>query len=150
VRGRKPVPTHLKILRGNPGGRPINRNEPKPQPRRPSCPAWLSPEAKKAWRFLVRELEDMGVLAKIQGPVLVVLSEAIAHHQEACRIVDAAGVLIKGRDGGLVKNPACQIARDTGAAIGRLGGEFGMTPSMLTRLSLPTESDDELTRRYLT
>lgn len=30
MRGRKPKPTHLKLLEGNPGHRPINGAEPKP------------------------------------------------------------------------------------------------------------------------
>ena len=30
MRGRKPVPTALKKLRGNPGKRPLNDAEPKP------------------------------------------------------------------------------------------------------------------------
>jgi len=28
--GRKPKPTALKIIEGNPGKRPLNKNEPKP------------------------------------------------------------------------------------------------------------------------
>ena len=31
-RGRKPKPTALKVLEGNPGGRPLNLNEPKSAP----------------------------------------------------------------------------------------------------------------------
>jgi hypothetical protein len=29
--GPRPTPTYLKLLRGNPGRRPINKNEPKPE-----------------------------------------------------------------------------------------------------------------------
>lgn len=38
MRGRKPKPTHLKLLEGNPGHRPINGAEPKPNPGLPTCP----------------------------------------------------------------------------------------------------------------
>ncbi|MEQ8198694.1 MAG: phage terminase small subunit P27 family, partial [Clostridiaceae bacterium] len=30
-RGRKPKPTAIKVLEGNPGKRPLNKNEPKPE-----------------------------------------------------------------------------------------------------------------------
>ena len=37
-RGRKPKPTVLKELEGNPGRRPLNKNEPKPNKKAPRCP----------------------------------------------------------------------------------------------------------------
>ena len=45
TRGRKPKPTALKVLEGNPGKRPLNENEPKPERKAPECPSWLEPEA---------------------------------------------------------------------------------------------------------
>ena len=46
-RGRKPKPTAIKELEGNPGKRPLNDAEPKPEHKAPPCPKWLEPEAKK-------------------------------------------------------------------------------------------------------
>ena len=46
TRGRKPTPTAIKELEGNPGKRPLNAKEPKPVKKAPSCPKWLEPEAK--------------------------------------------------------------------------------------------------------
>ena len=43
-RGRKPKPTAVKVLEGNPGKRSLNTAEPKKAPR---CPSWLEDEAKK-------------------------------------------------------------------------------------------------------
>lgn len=40
-RGRKPKPTAVKQLEGNPGKRQLNANEPKPAARAPSCPKGL-------------------------------------------------------------------------------------------------------------
>ena len=47
TRGRKPKPTALKVLEGNPGKRPLNDREPVPPRAALKCPAWLLPEAKK-------------------------------------------------------------------------------------------------------
>ena len=41
IRGRKPKPTALKLLEGNPGKRPINEHEPVPPKGTVKCPTWL-------------------------------------------------------------------------------------------------------------
>ena len=51
--GRKPKPTAVKKLEGNPGKRKLNTKELVPAKGMPACPDWLMPEAKKngnAWR----------------------------------------------------------------------------------------------------
>ena len=47
TRGRKPTPTAMKLLEGNPGKRKLNDKEPRPEKKAPSCPKWLEPEGKK-------------------------------------------------------------------------------------------------------
>ena len=64
TRGRKPKPTALKLLEGNPGKRPINEHEPVPPKGTVKCPTWLEPEAKKEWKRLAPSLEAMGVLTQ--------------------------------------------------------------------------------------
>ena len=57
AKGRKPTPTHLRVLRGNPSGRPLNKAEPEfaaDVPLRP--PAHLDAEAKRCWKRLAPEL----------------------------------------------------------------------------------------------
>ena len=56
MRGRRPKPTRLKMLTGNPGKRPLNGNEPRPAPAVPDCPAELGPLARTEWNRLVGEL----------------------------------------------------------------------------------------------
>ena len=46
TRGRKPKPTAVKVLEGNPGKRPLNMFEPVPDKVAPECPSWLNDEAK--------------------------------------------------------------------------------------------------------
>ena len=40
-RGPRPQPTQLRLVRGNPGKRAINKLEPKPDGGIPAKPAWL-------------------------------------------------------------------------------------------------------------
>ena len=49
TRGRKPTPTAIKELEGNPGKRALNDKEPKPVKKAPACPKWLEDEAKNGY-----------------------------------------------------------------------------------------------------
>jgi hypothetical protein len=46
MRGRRPKPTPVKVLTGNPGKRPLNKNEPRPDVLIPECPPELGPVAR--------------------------------------------------------------------------------------------------------
>ena len=54
MRGRKPKPTVLKLLDGNPGKRTINDREPTAAGGIPELPDWLDDEAKAEWYRIVR------------------------------------------------------------------------------------------------
>ena len=76
TRGRKPKPTAMKELEGNPGKHPLNTSEPKPNKKAPACPKWLEPEAKKEWRRLAKQMEAIGILTEVDmgfPPYLVLL-----------------------------------------------------------------------------
>ena len=61
MRGRKPKPTRLKLIEGNPGRRPIRGHEPQPPASQPTCPAHLSPTAKAEWKRLAQSLNAIGL-----------------------------------------------------------------------------------------
>ena len=62
MRGRKPQPTKLKILKGNPGKRPLNLDEPELPATPTACPKDLKGDAKKEWERLAESLVTAGVL----------------------------------------------------------------------------------------
>ena len=57
-RGPKPAPNVLKLLRGNPGKRPINQEEPVSRLEIPNPPWELEPDVKKEWDKLCEELDN--------------------------------------------------------------------------------------------
>ena len=81
TRGRKPKPTAMKELEGNPGKHPLNTSEPKPNKKAPACPKWLEPEAKKEWRRLAKQMEAIGILTEVDHPAA----------QDIYPVTDAAG-----------------------------------------------------------
>jgi P27 family predicted phage terminase small subunit len=62
--GRSKEPTDLKILRGNPGKRPIGENEVKPLPIIGECPIWLDMYAKEVWKEFSPKLDKLGLLTE--------------------------------------------------------------------------------------
>ena len=81
--GRKPKPTALKMLEGNPRGRPLNTEEPKPEKKAPRCPSWLEAEAKKEWKRLAKVLENMGLLTEMDMAAFAGYCQAYARWKEA-------------------------------------------------------------------
>ena len=65
--GRKPKPTAIKKLEGNPGKRKLNTKEDIPVKGRPTCPEWLLREAKKEWDRLADLMNQMGVLSEVDS-----------------------------------------------------------------------------------
>jgi P27 family predicted phage terminase small subunit len=151
VVGRRPTPTSLKLLKGNPGKRPLNKKEPKPPPGAPGCPTWLSLEAKAEWRRVVPIMDKLGLLSKVDRAALATYCESWATFVYAQRLVHKHGIVIRvvdevTADGMTIitktaKNPAIQVARDAADKVRQFGTEFGLTPSARTRLEIP-EADD--------
>ena len=83
MRGRRPKPTHLKVMRGNPGKRALNPHEPKPRPAMPTCPAHLCPSAKAEWKRLARELHALSILSNLDRAALAGYCQAYGRWVEA-------------------------------------------------------------------
>ena len=81
TRGRKPKPTAMKVLEGNPGKRPLNFAEPHPEKKLPDCPEWLEDEAKaesKKASKKAAKTEDAPVAPAIEKTTLGDLEELAA------------------------------------------------------------------------
>ena len=89
--GRKPKPTALKKLEGNPGKRKLNTKEPVPAKGMPECPKWLLPEAKEEWKRLCQKLSDMGVLTEIDMAAFAAYCQSYARWKEAKEHIDSEG-----------------------------------------------------------
>ena len=89
-RGRKPKPTALKMLEGNPGGRPLNTKEPKPEKKAPRCPSWLEDEAKKEWKRMAKVLENMGLLTEMDMAAFAGVLSGVCPLEGSRGIPDAA------------------------------------------------------------
>ena len=111
TRGRKPTPTAIKELEGNPGKRPMNSAEPKPEKKAPPCPKWLEPEAKKEWRRLSKQLEQIGVLTEVDQAAFASYCQAYARWKEAEEFITQHGTIVKTPSGYWQQVPQVSIAQ---------------------------------------
>lgn len=138
--GRKPVPTALKLVRGNPGKRPINRNEPRPS-REVVMPDWLSPEAAKHWPIVAKLLHDAGLLTAIDVTALGLYCESFARWKHANAQIMRFGTVVKSPNGYPIQSPYLSIANKAHEQMTRLLAEFGMTPASRMRCTVAKPDD---------
>ncbi len=142
--GRKPKPTTLKKLAGNPGRRPLNEIEPKPGPADPKMPRGMLPkEGQRLWKSLAGPLTQMGVLTEVDLPAFEMLCLHYAMARDAFEIVNKLGLFVKDRDGQPRKNPAMQLFRDNSASYRAYVTEFGLTPSSRVKIKAEPLGEDK-------
>jgi P27 family predicted phage terminase small subunit len=149
MRGRKPKPTILKVLDGNPGRRPLNDREPESAPGTPVRPDWLDAEAQAEWDRVTGELTDMGLLTLADRAALAAYCTAWSRWVEAEAMVKKFGMIVKSPERGFpMKSPYLSIADQALETMRKLMIEFGLTPSSRSRIRVPPGGDevDELDR----
>ncbi|MGM9938024.1 MAG: phage terminase small subunit P27 family [Candidatus Ornithomonoglobus sp.] len=133
-RGRKPKPTALKELEGNPGKRQLNMNEPKPLAKAPTCPKWLEDEAKKEWKRLAKKMEQLGVLTEVDMAAFAGYCQAYARWKAAEEFISKHGAIVKTPSGYWQQVPQVSIAQQYLKDMQKLAEQFGLTPASRSRI----------------
>ena len=134
-RGRKPKPTRLKVIQGNPGKRPIEADAATPETKIPSCPAHLDTVARKEWKRVAEELRKLGLISAVSMAALAVYALAWS------RWIKAENMIKKSKDGALQRTPNGYMQISPWLVISnkaqdqmlRVMAEFGMTPASQSR-----------------
>jgi P27 family predicted phage terminase small subunit len=143
MRGRKPKPTYLKLLNGNPGKRALNEQEPKPEAALPTPPAELCEDAKLEWERVAPLLHQLGTLCEIDRAALAAYCQAYGRWLKAERAIAimaerdqlTSGLMIKTTNGNPIQNSLVGIANRAMVDMVRYAAEFGMTPSARSRIA---------------
>lgn len=149
MRGRKPTPTALKIVRGNPGKRPLNEREPKPKQGRPTCPPHLDQTARAEWRRLSKILSDSQVLTLADRGVLAAYCVAWSRWVEAEEQVAIEGEVVKSPKGYPIQNPYLAIANRAIDQMIKIGASLGLDPSSRSRLNVETGKEEDPFEAFL-
>lgn len=135
TRGRKPKPTAVKVLEGNPGKRQLNIHELKPKTESiPVCPDWLEDEAKAEWERLAKNLFELGILTELDVSVFAAYCQAYARWREAEEFISQHGAIVKTKTGYWQQVPQVAIAHQNQKIMMQAAAEFGLTPSARSRI----------------
>jgi P27 family predicted phage terminase small subunit len=147
---KRPQPTALKILRGNPGKRRLNAAEPKPRADGIQPPAWLTGDALAKWSELFPILQAVGLITRADVGPLARYCDTWAWWRRCRDVIDRDGDTVVVRDdAGNVKwsqqRPEVGIVSKLAQQMHRLEAEFGLTPAARSAIQVSTETPrDEL------
>lgn len=142
--GRRPKPTALKVLQGNPGKRKLNAHEPKPPQGDVVQPEQVTNVAAIVWDELAPICLAMGTLTTADVSSFATLCELEATRRLASReknvegftpflmttITDSAG----NEHPKVQEHPAIKLERNTAAALRPYYEKFGLEPVGRARL----------------
>lgn len=146
MKGRKPTPTKLKLLMGNPGKQKIPQGEPEPETKIPDPPAMLTDYALEEWHRITPALADLGLISELTVPAVIAYCDSYSDWRTATeelnkirRDKSALATLIQlTTNGNIIPNPLKLMQKSARADFVRFAAEFGGTEVAKTRLA--TES----------
>jgi P27 family predicted phage terminase small subunit len=137
ARGPKRQPTVLRLLRGNPGKRRINHEEPKPGPLAGDCPEVLTdPAARAEWARVAPGLIRSGQVTNVDRATLIGYCHKWAQWQALEQEAARHPFLVKAPSGYPIPNPAISMANKAFGLMLKAAAELGMTPAGRSRVSV--------------
>jgi P27 family predicted phage terminase small subunit len=139
------VPTNLRILRGNPGKRPLPRGEPQPAipADMPEPPPFLGAYARDEWWTTGPELHRLGLLTAADLMTFGAYCQSVHFWRTAVEKFNAmaandptmAALILRSRNGNPVQNPLFLAMRQSASDMLRTAAEFGLTPAARARIA---------------
>lgn len=142
-RGRKPKPTALKKMAGNPGRRPLNEKEPDfKELTNIDPPEWLLPLADDMWKRVVPELLREKIIKITDLHLVESFCNSYAIWRMALLDVANFKIIMQNASGGPTKNPALTALNEANNQMMKTGAALGLSPADRTRLMGDKPIDD--------
>ena len=137
-------PAAIRELEGNPGKRPIPKNE-LPTIGYPEPPAHLTAEQLDRWQDIVGSL-PVELMSRADVQVLERMAVAWAAFRQTTVLINQSGLLTRGRNGEAVFNPLMRVRNAATEEMQACGLQLGLSPLARTRITAPeSEAVDPLT-----
>lgn len=147
MRGPRPQPTALRILRGNPSKRPINANEPQHVPLDSACPVELvDPVARTEWDRLAPMLTIRGQVTVVDRGTFIGYCLKYAQWQALETEARLHPFIVKAPSGYPIPNPALGMANRVFMLMLKAAAELGITPSSRSRVTAERIPDAAVTK----
>lgn len=151
--GRPPKPTELKIIAGNPGGRPLPKNILQPDGNLRNSPIWFSKEQRETWFYAI-ENAPLGLLRLLDRDMLITWVTAQCDFVTAEKELQKTGLVIlkggsekvtKHKNGEvtttttspvMIPNPWTKIRNEAFLRLMKATTELGFSPTSRARITL--------------
>ena len=133
--GRKPTPTWLKVIAGNPGKRPLNANEPIPSGGIGPPPPNFSEAERTVWLEMTNAA-PAGLLTQLERPSLEMYCASKVRYDFCKAKCEQYGTVVKTPTGAWTYSPYYTQMRAEEKTCKGLLIEFGYTPSSRSRVSI--------------
>ena len=142
MRGRKPVPTKLRELHGNPRKIPLPKHEPKPEGNLSEAPGWLNERQREGWNYIMAH-SPPALLKRIDCGALITFVVAEDLHRQASIAQGKVGLLVRVRtrasadapDPGVpTASPYIHIINSQAKIMLKAASELGFTPVSRPRI----------------
>lgn len=116
-------------------------------PEKPSCPSWLSKEAKAEWKRIVPTLVGKVNAHKIDRALLAAYCQTWADYHRAVTELAKIGDTYESttESGGVIwrLHPLVQVRNTARQDLVRMGSKLGLSPSARTGMDIGDPSDDK-------
>lgn len=131
MKGRRPTPPTLAIVRGNPGRRALNADEPSSPAlkKMPPAPDFLNEEGRKAWRQEGKRLIAAGLMTVLDLSMFGTWCIWFSKRAEASRQLNLEDVVKAGAQGNTYINPLMNAISMCSKAMHQIEVEFGKSPA---------------------
>ena len=149
--GPRPQPTIKKKLLGNPGRRPLPKNEPEPSiPEEiPKASDHLDELATAEWNRMAVELYPIGVMTVVDRSALEAYCVEYSRWVKATGLIQEHGMVIKAPSSGFpMISPYLQISNKSQSEMRRWLCELGCTPSSRTRIEVAPKKKESALEKF--
>jgi P27 family predicted phage terminase small subunit len=139
--GRKPLPTHLKLVKGTARPHRINEAEPRPAVAVPEPPSHLDERARTKFAAMAEMLARHGIMTDLDAGALARYAVVWCRWLDVEAEVKRRGPIVKTEGGNIIQNPFLSVANKCLLQMAQIESEFGLTPSSRSRIRAVTPVD---------
>lgn len=140
--GRKPLPTHLKLVKGTARSHRINHDEPRATVSVPAPPSHLDARGRARFAEMAEILARHGVMTELDTSALARYAVVWCRWIETEAEVKRRGPVVKTEGGNIIQNPFLSIANRCLQQMAQIESEFGLTPSSRSRIRAAVRPGD--------
>ena len=126
----------MKMIKGNPGKRPLQPDAVQPKASIPKPPPHLDDVAKREWKRISGVLFNLQILSDIDRSALAAYCQAYSRWVKAENKIKREGFVIETKNGNIIQSPYVSIANKAMLIMHKFLVEFGMTPSARAGLKI--------------